>query len=166
MDTLPRAFAGACKIIGLVQEPHGSLSSPAEFAAYGGKFSFSGEVGAETDVSAQLYCPPLHPGCEAATGDRGRNDSGVPESQRTGRLKTARMVTKHKGVLCAPSVLPEYKNTLQRAFSGPGFLPQCGKKCAQISEVKGNYKDVRQALRCSFVVLRRTTKRMSTTKKV
>jgi hypothetical protein len=40
MDTLPRAVAGACKIIGLVQEPRGSLSSLAEFAAHGGKFSF------------------------------------------------------------------------------------------------------------------------------
>jgi hypothetical protein len=54
------------------------------------------------------------------------------------------MVTKHEGVLCAPAVLPEYKNTLPRAFSGPHFLPQRGKKCGQISEVKRNYKDVRQ----------------------
>jgi hypothetical protein len=46
------------------------------------------------------------------------------------------MVTKHEGVLCAPALLPEYKNTLPRAFAGPGFLPQRGKKCAQISEVK------------------------------
>jgi hypothetical protein len=57
MDTLPRAFAGACKIIGLVQEPHGSLSSPTEFAAHGGKFSFSGAVGAETEVSRTTLLP-------------------------------------------------------------------------------------------------------------
>jgi hypothetical protein len=38
-------------------------------------------------------------------------------------------------------------DTLPRAFSGPGFLPQRGKKCAQISEVKRNCKDVRKALK-------------------
>jgi hypothetical protein len=40
----------------LVQEPRGSLPSPAEFAARGGKFSiFFGEAGSETEVAEQLY---------------------------------------------------------------------------------------------------------------
>jgi hypothetical protein len=36
----------------------------------------------ETEVSELPCCPPMQPGCEAATGvrDRGRSDSGVPES--------------------------------------------------------------------------------------
>jgi hypothetical protein len=56
MKKLIPVSLGKSIFIRLVQEPHGSFPSPAEFAANGGKFPvFFRRSCSETEVSEQLY---------------------------------------------------------------------------------------------------------------
>jgi hypothetical protein len=73
----------------LVQEPRSSFPSPAEFTAPGGKFSVSGEVGAETEVSAPtlLLARATWILEEIQPFGRARDCSGNPASPPHGGLR-------------------------------------------------------------------------------